>query len=372
MPLSPLTPTEARDALEQCILEQPLDFQKAKLTLTLFAQSCDVHGQNLNDFLFARLEEPHPFLIFLILNMGVGFGSRKISEDGQAMLQLMETYLNLGGNIDTVNHYGSSALHYACARNHLFAAQLLIRHGANPNLKDFNDNTLLHHAVILPDPSMTTYILSLPHFTEHEATDKYGHGALQKSLRMHSCAPAARKLIAKGIGIHQVLDTGGPLHWIAMGRDPGLSLHTALIQAGVSLRTRNSEGKTALELAAEHNDQPFVQLLIEVGYPSDFTFEDVTAAYRAYQKHTPFSTHSYLSTLYHSLSEKQALDQVLHLTQTDSTQSPRSPTQTQPTPQKDPQQSSFIASMPALDSRSANTSEDPHPSLSSSRRDRRL
>lgn len=54
---------------------------------------------------------------------------------------------------------GNTPLHYACANGFLFAAKLLLNHGADPNIKNQSGNTSLHWAVLGRDKEIVNLLI---------------------------------------------------------------------------------------------------------------------------------------------------------------------------------------------------------------------
>ena len=83
-----------------------------------------------------------------------------IITDFEKEFNLKTTKLNKDINIDIVNKFGQTPLHYFCSKGNLQVVKFLINNNANPNLMDNNCMTFLHYAAYRGDLAMVKYLVS--------------------------------------------------------------------------------------------------------------------------------------------------------------------------------------------------------------------
>jgi hypothetical protein len=83
-----------------------------------------------------------------------------IITDFEKEFNLKQTKLNKDINIDIVNKFGQTPLHYFYSKGNLQVVKFLLNNNANPNLMDNNYMTLLHYAAYRGDLAMVKYLVS--------------------------------------------------------------------------------------------------------------------------------------------------------------------------------------------------------------------
>ena len=122
-----------------------------------------------------------------------------------------------------------SMLFYAVDINHAGLADLLLQHGANPNITESRESlTPLMRAAFYPNPSLVSQLLT--HGADVNAEQKYGRTAL-----MIACEAGNEMSVRLLLGHH----------------------------ADINHRSRFSQ--TALEAARTHHNQPLIHLLLQAG-----------------------------------------------------------------------------------------------------------
>lgn len=179
------------------------------------------------------------------------------------------------------------ALYKAVEEGHTRMAELLIRHGADPNVTYRHDprRTALHAAVFTGDVETFKALLAggakippggglLLHAARSAAMAEYliARGVPvnaadddDQTAMFHADAEVAKVLIAHGAKVNIRSKTIGftPMHHAAGFAGP--ELVEVLLAAGADVNARDAVGRTPLELAAEDSTVQVVQALIKGG-----------------------------------------------------------------------------------------------------------
>jgi ankyrin repeat protein len=91
----------------------------------------------------------------LVIDCGVNPNIQSTAEGGTPLhvaadrgyLRIVKFLLKHGANPNMKNDYGNTPLHDAAAFGHREVVKLLLEHGANPNIRDNDGYTPLHYAV---------------------------------------------------------------------------------------------------------------------------------------------------------------------------------------------------------------------------------
>lgn len=75
----------------------------------------------------------------------------------------LEALILKGADLNTLDHYGSSALHFAAQENLLFETKLLLAGGASPTARDCASRTVLHDAVVWGSLEVAKVLLESGH-----------------------------------------------------------------------------------------------------------------------------------------------------------------------------------------------------------------
>ena len=214
--------------------------------------------------------------------------------------------------IDKLDKKGNAPLHYAAAATRPDMLELLLRHGADVNVRNKRYQTTALHEVARSGArngravrAITTLLLERG--ADASAIDKHGEtpliaaarignaafvdtliarekvdpGALNEALlvaREHSRYPVIRLLETRGVRSELGKDSG-LLSAVALG---DYAMTDNLVSGGASLTAKNDAGATPLIVAAEHNHTAIVGYLLDRGAdPNAATSEGKTALHAA-------------------------------------------------------------------------------------------
>jgi ankyrin repeat protein len=241
---------------------------------------------------------------------------------------IMELFIEEGMPWDKPNNLGDYPIHAAVRGGSPKAVDILVNAGASIETKNSNGSTPLHLAFDLPQPrAMVLYLLNKG--ADVNARNIYRNTPLIIAAITGQPVALARELVARAADVDAVNDTGSNALFIAMERENkelalyllehhadimrvnrnnesplslalqqgmrtltwfmdfvdiaatdktgNTMLHVAaavgapadsvsyIIYKGAALNAQNSEGKTALQLAAEHNHAELAVLLADAG-----------------------------------------------------------------------------------------------------------
>ncbi len=161
-----------------------------------------------------------------------------------------------GAKINAVDLNGWTPLHYAASNSDTQFAKLLIEKGAKINAVDLNERTPLFAAAMSGEEELVNLLVK--NGAKINQTDNEDISVLDLAI-INDDADMIRCLVANGAKISAGIDNSTPLEHAAEGGK--LQAIEALIQLGSSVNHKNSEGKTALELAFKANEIGAVNML---------------------------------------------------------------------------------------------------------------
>ena len=175
-----------------------------------------------------------------------------------------------GVNVNYQNPEGRAALHFAAGDGQLEVVKFLITHGAEIDQEDGHHHTPLLTSVSRGNCDVMLHLIKYGADVSQLKSNAYlCRKALLYTFRS-KCIELADILIAKGVGIEELLDTHPPmtaLMWTAQeGHD---SLAKKLILQGVSVNYQNPEGRAALHFAAGDGHLEIVKFLLTHGAEID-------------------------------------------------------------------------------------------------------
>ncbi|CAM9800522.1 unnamed protein product, partial [Scytosiphon promiscuus] len=175
------------------------------------------------------------------------------------------------GNLDLVARLqaagaGGSALHVALRHGHEGLARELLRMGSSSVERDSVGDNPLHLAATLSSSGIVSLLLR--HGAPVDALDGKGRTALHLSAKRGSVAPVQALLVAGADLTLRCLDDGLSALDLAAGGGH-VEVTRALVQQGVDVNARDSNGYTALHAAAAKDRGSTVDALIGAGADAD-------------------------------------------------------------------------------------------------------
>ena len=173
--------------------------------------------------------------------------------------------------VNATGGYYVTPLVAALAAGHFQTAKFLSDKGAHPNVRGYDENTPLHSAACNGDLEMVQVLLEYK--GDVNARNKNGKTSLHltsqgsNSLQGLNIGPSssnvARLLLERGADVNaRANDQSTPLH-LAAARFGRVEVVHVLLQHGVNVGTKDSRGKTALQVASEKGNDEIMKLLSE-------------------------------------------------------------------------------------------------------------
>ncbi len=164
--------------------------------------------------------------------------------------------LEAGAKVNVVDVNGWTPLHYAASNSDVQFTKLLIEKGAKVNAVDLNDRTPLFAASMSSEEELVNLLVKNGAKINH--TDNEGVSILDIAI-INDDADMIKCLVTNGAKIGANIDNTTPLeHAAELGK---LQAIEALIQVGSSLHHKNTQGKTAIELAFKAGELGAVNML---------------------------------------------------------------------------------------------------------------
>jgi pectate lyase len=176
-------------------------------------------------------------------------------------LAKLDTFIQEGVGINTLDGHGYAPLHYAAQNEQKEAVELLIARGADVNVKIWNGKTLLHIAASQGHKDVIELLIT--HGADINAKDNQGMTVvLWAAQKNHQ--DIAKFLITKGADINERSAKGHtPLHFVvSYGHKDVVEL---LIAKGADVNAKNNDGQRPLDLAMILNRKGIFELLLEEG-----------------------------------------------------------------------------------------------------------
>lgn len=195
---------------------------------------------------------------------------------GKCNNKLVEALLEKVGDVNTRDEKGRTFLHYAAGNFGDGVVKLLISKGADVNARDDFNNIPLHYAFFGDDRSVENvgYLADLISNINH----KNNKGETPLHLTLQNRKPSAEKiaeiLIAKNASIHLADSEGNtPLHLAILHRKKENALLLIKLLDPPELNRPNNKGETALQIAAEKEQESIVKLLLDSGANANIVFK---------------------------------------------------------------------------------------------------
>lgn len=180
-------------------------------------------------------------------------------------------FINAGANVNALNgDLKQTPLHKAVAYNKAEAVLLLLAAKAIVDAKDFNNNTPLHIAAIHCDEVIVNALINAG--ADLEAINNRGFTPLHEASLSNNTSAAAA-LVKAGAQVNSATANDkreSVLHLALCHRDRPENIKQdasilAILATRTNLEMRNSEGQTALHMAAAYEDIIAVRELIKAG-----------------------------------------------------------------------------------------------------------
>jgi ankyrin repeat protein len=193
-----------------------------------------------------------------------------IAQTSRTPIELFQTLIEKGTDINLANNDGITALMFAAAEGRSDAVQLLLEKGASLNAKDNQGRTAIVHAVESGQSEITELLankgadLSLTPFkTEAELK-----ASLHKSMLVRAVSDGNAEKVKELLAAHVDPNSRtGPRHvpvlLIASGYSQNVEILKLLIESGADVDAADDQGNTGLMEGARENIGQVVTILLE-------------------------------------------------------------------------------------------------------------
>jgi hypothetical protein len=165
-------------------------------------------------------------------------------------------------DIDTPDNEGRTPLCWAAQRGDLHGLNVLLAHGANPNVSSRSKTTPLHFAALAMGPCCITPLLHAG--ADVNAVDHRGHTALFEAIRHIDDVRYLRPLIAAGGDVNAVTDYEYTPLICAVCQGHDISARY-LLDKGANIDMKGQMGQTPLMYAVEYNVHEILKLFLARG-----------------------------------------------------------------------------------------------------------
>jgi ankyrin repeat protein len=177
----------------------------------------------------------------------------------QGDLTQVQSLLSQGADVNAKGAMGWTPLYMAMG--HADVVKLLLEHGADANVKDFNGTPNIVSAATLGHADVVQLLLA--HGAEINAQDKMGLTALMMATMGH--ADVVQILLEHGADVN-VKDTGsGSTALISAASTGHTDIVKVLLDHGADVNAKNNAGFTALTLATMAGQEDVAKVLVEHG-----------------------------------------------------------------------------------------------------------
>lgn len=180
----------------------------------------------------------------------------------QDTLPFIQTLIQQGINIDLKNNAGQTPLMIAMQRKHVELAEVLIKNGANFNVRDKQGDPLIMQVIACDVDKISLLTLLLRQAKiEINAQNEYGRTALFKAFHNNTaCLKPARLLLEAGADPNMRNQHGySVLHRaIFRQREDHTATVKLLSQYGAKINAKDQQGNTPLLYAAKHAEYPAI------------------------------------------------------------------------------------------------------------------
>ena len=183
----------------------------------------------------------------------------------RSMVEVTELLLENGADVNAVDDTGETALHMAAKVGQAAIASLLITKGAPIDAKQSNGATALHMAANTCRHEVVKVLLEAG--AKVNELDAYKGSPLRLAIQGgYSGLPETMEvLISHGADVKEATRLGTTLLHDAVFYQAGIQAVEILIKNGVDINAKNSEDKTALDMAKEKELNDIIELLTSKG-----------------------------------------------------------------------------------------------------------
>lgn len=185
--------------------------------------------------------------------------------------------LDQGANIEARTSQGYTPLQCAAITGNKIMFHLLLDRGARLEIETAKGETILHITPPLNENCLDILKTALDEGLSVKATSSQGWTPLHQTvytgtgaidLASDKTAEYVQLLLSHGASVNDTTTSSAaetPLHLATISPIPRPSLVEFLVKQGVNVNATNSEGKTALHLAAERGREPLFRALLDAG-----------------------------------------------------------------------------------------------------------
>lgn len=161
-------------------------------------------------------------------------------------MAMMDLLLKHGANPNVSDSYSKTPLHFAASQGNLPAVQALLSHGADANVKDYTGDTPLTEAAYRDNIEVVKLLLA--HGADVNAKGQLEFSALARTTGYRNNIEIMKLLLAHGADVNTRNKFGGtPLHGAAdYGRTEAMQI---LLQHGADPNAKDDNGQTPLTMA---------------------------------------------------------------------------------------------------------------------------
>jgi ankyrin repeat protein len=161
-------------------------------------------------------------------------------------------------DINSHNDNGDTALVLASEYRHKNIVSLLLKNGADPNIRTYNDYTALYFALI--NQNMDIVKILLDHGANINERNCFGSSLLHKLLYAQCPTKTIKFLIKKGTYIN-VINKSGDTPLILASFYSDAKYAKIILESGANIKIVNNDGQTALDIATYHQNKKVVKII---------------------------------------------------------------------------------------------------------------
>ena len=248
---------------------------------TIIDHGADVNAMNKNNrtALVIACVKKNEGAIHVLLNAGADPNLADVDGDTGLHYGVMlncskdalQALIDHGAHVDAVNKCSETALMIAFMKGTVDAICVLTKAGANPNVKDADDNTCLHKIVRASCKEVIQTIIDLG--ADVNAINKY-HETVLLIACMHGKIDAINVLLEAEADTNITEIDGHTCLHKAVNANCGTRVVQAIIDHGADVNAINKYNKTALLIACMDGKIDAINVLLEAGADTNITETD--------------------------------------------------------------------------------------------------